>query len=113
MSLGGLAPEIDVLEARLLLESGQALALDVREPHEWLGAHIAGALHIPLGELAARLHELPRARAIVAVCRSGSRSALVARALREQGRTVVNLSGGMLAWQARGLPVEPVFGRVV
>ena len=51
--------------------------VDVREPAEWNGelGRIPGARHLPLGELRARLGELPRDRPIVAVCRSGGRSA--------------------------------------
>ena len=105
-------PEVDPHEARALLDADEALALDVREAWEWSRGRIAGALHIPLGELAARLHELPQDRRIVAVCRSGSRSAMVAAALRQRGYDVVNLADGMLAWHAHGLPLEPATGGV-
>lgn len=99
-------------EARALLARDGALALDVRESFEWQHGRIREALHIPLGELGARLHELPRDRRIVAVCRSGSRSAAVTGALRQRGYDAVNLAGGMLAWAGSGLPLEPENGRV-
>jgi rhodanese-related sulfurtransferase len=73
--------EIAAPEASSLLASGEAVVLDVREPYEWAHGHIGGALHIPLGELGARLHELPQATPIVAVCRSGHRSAAVTTTL--------------------------------
>ena len=98
--------EIDPKEARTLLESGGAVALDVREPWEWQDAHIRDALHIPLDELAARLHELPQDRKLVAVCRSGSRSSMVVDALLQRGYDIVNLAGGLLSWHAAGLPLE-------
>lgn len=98
--------EIDPKEAQTLLDSGGAVALDVREPSEWQDAHIRDALHIPLGELAARLHELPQDLKLVAVCRSGSRSGLVVDALRQRGYDIVNLAGGLLSWHAAGLPLE-------
>jgi rhodanese-related sulfurtransferase len=104
--------EIHPREARPLLDAGEAVALDVREPHEWHRGHIRDALHIPLEELAARLHELPRGRRIVAVCRSGSRSGMVVGALRQHGYDVVNLAGGLLSWHASGLPLEPAPGTV-
>ena len=104
--------EIHPREAKPLLESGDALALDVREPHEWHRGHIRGALHVPLGELAARLHELPQGRRIVAVCRSGSRSGTVVGPLRRYGFDIVNLGGGLLSWHASGLPLEPATGTV-
>ncbi len=98
--------EIDPREAHALLDGGEAVALDVREPDEWRAARIAGALHIPLGQLGARLHELPAGRPIVAVCRSGARSGSVIHALRDRGYDVVNLAGGLVAWHAQGLPLE-------
>ncbi len=104
--------EIHPRDAHPLLEAGEAVALDVREPYEWHVGHIAGALHIPLGELGPRLHELPRERRIVAVCRSGSRSGSVVAPLRGAGFDVVNLAGGLLSWHASGLPLEPAPGTV-
>ena len=104
--------DIGAPEASSLLGGGEAIALDVREPHEWLHGHIPGALHIPLGELGSRLHELPRSSRILAVCRSGNRSALVTDALRQHGYDVVNLAGGMLSWHRHGLELEPATGGI-
>lgn len=104
--------EIHPREARPLLEAGDAVALDVREPWEWQQGRIPEALHIPLGELAERLHELPRGRRIVAVCRSGSRSGSVIAPLRQLDYDIVNLGGGLLAWHAEQLPLEPATGTV-
>ncbi|MDA8297275.1 MAG: rhodanese-like domain-containing protein [Actinomycetota bacterium] len=95
-----LAPQ----EAVALLAEG-AVLLDVREADEWRVGHVPGALHIPLGELAARLEELPDDVLLVAVCRSGGRSALAAAALSGAGWPCHNLSGGMCSWQAAGLAV--------
>jgi glyoxylase-like metal-dependent hydrolase (beta-lactamase superfamily II)/rhodanese-related sulfurtransferase len=83
--------------------------VDVREPDEFFGplGHIAGAKLIPLGDLAARASELPRDRPVVAVCRSGSRSARATAILQQAGFTdVANLAGGMLRWCAERYPVE-------
>ncbi len=104
--------EIHPREAKPLLEAGDALALDVRETHEWRHGHIRDALHIPLDQLAARLHELPRGKRIVAVCRSGARSGSVVAPLRDLGYDVVNLAGGLLTWHASELPLEPATGGV-
>jgi rhodanese-related sulfurtransferase len=79
--------------------------LDVREPDEWAAGHVAASVHIPLGELGARLAELPGDRPIVAVCRSGARSGTVTEALGSRGYDVVNLVGGLQAWAAEGLPL--------
>ena len=82
--------------------------VDVREPHEFSDAlgHIAGAHLVPLSELAARVAELDARRPVVAVCRSGARSAQATVLLRKAGlQRVANLAGGMLRWRAEALPV--------
>lgn len=85
--------------------------LDVREPAEFnaeLG-HIRGARLIPLGELSQRLGELDKTKPIIAVCRSGARSARATLMLLQSGfARVANLSGGMLRWRAQSLAVETV-----
>lgn len=78
--------------------------LDVRETDEWVAGHIEGALHIPMDEVGSRQHELAKDRAIVTVCRSGSRAAAVADALNGAGYRAQTLDGGMEAWAASGLP---------
>jgi rhodanese-related sulfurtransferase len=80
--------------------SDDAFILDVREPDEWQGGHVEGSLHIPMGQLQARVDEIPQDRRIVCVCRSGGRSARVTGYLRGLGYDVVNLNGGLTAWQA-------------
>jgi rhodanese-related sulfurtransferase len=79
--------------------------LDVREQDEWDAGHIEGAQHIPLGQLGARLAEVPREQVVVAVCRSGSRSDRAAKGLRGQGFDAENLEGGVTAWSRAGLPL--------
>jgi rhodanese-related sulfurtransferase len=79
--------------------------LDVREQDEWDAGHIDGAQHIPLGQLAARLAEVPKAQTVVAVCRSGSRSDRAAKGLRLGGFQAENLDGGVTAWSRAGLPL--------
>lgn len=94
------------------LAAGEAVALDVREVDEWAVGRIAGAVHIPVGELVARQDEIPEDRPIVVVCRSGSRSAWAVGMLTRAGYDAANLSGGLQAWQAAGLPLEPPGGYV-
>jgi rhodanese-related sulfurtransferase len=81
---------------------GTLFLLDVREPEEWAAGHIAGAVHIPMGELTSRLEEVPRTTRVVAVCRSGHRSAAVTSYLVRGGWDAHNLTGGMMAWAAVG-----------
>lgn len=79
--------------------------LDVRGDDEWDAGHAAAAVHIALAELADHLHEVPRDRTIVCVCRSGGRSARAAEFLADAGHDTRNLAGGMEAWVAAGLPI--------
>ncbi len=98
-------PEVEADEAAALVEDG-AQVLDVREPDEWAVGHIAGSLHVPMGDVAARVGEVTRDRRVVVVCRSGSRSMVVAEALGAAGYDAVNLAGGLQAWAADDLPLE-------
>ncbi len=87
----------------------EAQVIDVREPSEFDDAlgHIAGARLIPLSELRARIDEIDRGRPVVAVCRSGARSAQASLILQKAGAVhVANLAGGMLRWRSEGLPVD-------
>ncbi len=80
--------------------------LDVRQPEEYREGHIDGSRLIPLGDLPARIKDLPRDRPIVCVCHSGNRSGRAARQLAAAGYAVINLRGGMSAWNRAGLPVK-------
>jgi rhodanese-related sulfurtransferase len=97
-------PEISPEEGQRLVEEG-ALLLDVREADEWDAGHAPDATWIPMGQLQARVDELPRDRTIVAICRSGARSEAVAGALLGAGFDAVNLGGGMRAWASDDLPI--------
>jgi len=81
--------------------------LDVREPEERVDdlGHIAGSEHVPLGRVDAEVLGWDRAKPVATVCRSGGRSALAAKKLLQLGfEHVANVTGGMLAWRAQGLP---------
>jgi rhodanese-related sulfurtransferase len=95
---------------------GDAVVLDVREPIEW-EEHIEGAVKVPRGILefqadpASPAHNaaLDPGRRVIVVCRSGTRATLAAATLMDLGFTdVVNLTGGMTAWKAAGLPTSEV-----
>jgi len=74
-----------------------AFLLDVREPAELALESVPGAVHIPIGELRARLGELPRDREIHVICRSGQRAYYATRVLLQHGFKARNLSGGFLS----------------
>ena len=97
--------EVSVGEAAKL-DQEDWFFLDVREPSEWEEAHIPYATLIPLGDLTARLTEIPKDKNIIVVCRSGNRSAVGRDLLLNSGFTsVTNMAGGMSTWQAKGHPV--------
>ena len=77
--------------------------LDVRERDEWAAGHAPGALHIPLGAL--HPDAVPAGASVMCVCRSGRRSGEATSILRAAGIDAVNVTGGMNAWLAAGLPV--------
>jgi molybdopterin/thiamine biosynthesis adenylyltransferase/rhodanese-related sulfurtransferase/molybdopterin converting factor small subunit len=95
-------PETTVEELKVRLDARTPLyLLDVREPHEYQISRIGGSTLIPLGQLAARLGELPAAsegREIIVHCKSGARSAKAVALLKEHGIEARNLNGGILAW---------------
>ena len=93
------------------LVADRAVLLDVREPAEWRAGHAPRARHIPLGQLSARLAELPAGLPVITVCRSGARSRQAAALLARQGRQVHDLTGGLRAWTSAGLPLQAKGGR--
>lgn len=86
--------------------AGELVLVDVRESDERAQSRPADSRHIPLGDLPARMGELPHGRTVAFICRSGSRSAMAARAAADRGLSAVNVRGGLLAWTDAGLPVD-------
>jgi glyoxylase-like metal-dependent hydrolase (beta-lactamase superfamily II)/rhodanese-related sulfurtransferase len=83
--------------------------LDVRTRHETTeeGTRIRDAQLIPIDELRERLDQVPKDKPVMTICRSGKRSVLAFTILRAAGwNEVANISGGLLRWQAEGLPTE-------
>ncbi|MCB9526728.1 MAG: molybdopterin-synthase adenylyltransferase MoeB [Myxococcales bacterium] len=95
----------DLTVADFAAGSGAAHLLDVRTAEEAAAETLGGQL-IPHDQVAARLAEIPRARPVVVICRSGARSAAATVTLREAGYEAFNLRGGLLAWKAAGHPVQ-------
>ncbi|KRE78831.1 sulfurtransferase [Arthrobacter sp. Soil763] len=92
--------------AEQLKTEGTLQIVDVRESGEVAEGMIPGAKHIALGELPGRMGELDKTVPVVAVCRSGRRSAAAADQLTTQGFTAYTMPGGMLDWTAAGLPTS-------
>jgi len=98
----------DQLAERMSDGSG-IVVLDVRDGGEFASGHIPGSIHIPYGELAGRISELPQPAVIATVCSGGKRSGLAASILQRAGdHAVVHVAhGGVGTWRQRGRPIEP------
>lgn len=102
-----LPDSVDVQTVAEIKERDDVVVLDVREQWEYDEGHIPGVVHIPMNDVPARLNEIPTDQTVIVSCRSGNRSGQVTNFLRDQGfENVHNMDGGILAWQAAGLPVE-------
>ncbi|HET6908692.1 MAG TPA: rhodanese-like domain-containing protein [Mycobacteriales bacterium] len=99
-----MAQDVSVADAHRLVGEG-AMLLDVREDDEWAEVHAPDAMHVPMSRLGAQVDDLPRDRMIACICHVGGRSAVVADALAGAGFSIVNVAGGMDAWESAGLPV--------
>lgn len=97
-------PEVGAEEADELVSSGACL-LDVREADEWSAGHAPAATWIRVAEVGDRIRELANDRQILAICRSGGRSAAVVETLIASGIDAANVVGGMQAWARAGLDV--------
>ena len=105
-SAGG--PYVDPAGATHLINREDALVVDVRDPGEYGAGHILGAKNVPVDRIGEKADLGKRMdRPLIVYCDTGSRASKAAGALRQQGFTrVVNLSGGLGAWQSAGLPIE-------
>jgi rhodanese-related sulfurtransferase len=99
-------PSLEVdLDAFSEAHASGAPVLDVRNPDEYETAHVAGAVLIPLPELAARQEEIPDGDPLYVICAVGGRSLTAAKALLDAGYRAVSVAGGTNGWIERGWPV--------
>jgi rhodanese-related sulfurtransferase len=108
MSKTRVPASVDPAGANRLMKK-QAHMLDVRTPSEFAAAHIPDSVNVPLDQLAERREELQRGltNPVVLICRSGVRAVHAQQWLQAAGiKDLTVLKGGIIAWQAAGLPVE-------
>ncbi len=101
--------EIGTLNVTQLMNHENAVLLDLREPGEFKGGKLPGAVHIPMSQLGKRSEELAKlnTRPVVAYCALGRRSTMVGGALAKAGfASIYSLRGGIKAWRDAGLPIE-------
>ena len=95
-----------LIAAEKLAEPDPPLVMDVRAPREWSAKHIEGSVNLPLNHLQERIAEVPRDRRIAIHCAGGYRSSIAASILHQYGITnLVEMAGGLAAWEAAQLPV--------
>jgi rhodanese-related sulfurtransferase len=94
--------EITAKEVEALLNEGKKLnIIDVREVAEVAAGKIPGAVNLPLGLVEFRMNELDKSKEYMLVCRSGGRSGRATQFLESYGFNVINMAGGMLAWEGK------------
>lgn len=88
------------------IKDDEAVLVDVREPAEFANTHIQHSTLLPLGKITA--NDLPSTdKKIVIYCQKGARgNSACVKVTAENERIVYNLEGGIVAWQAKGLPVN-------
>ena len=92
--------------------AGAIELIDVREPYEHEAGHIAGTRHLQFADLSAAAASIDKSRPVVFYCRVGARSALATQAFRASGFEAHNMAGGLVAWDQRGMPLDPDGGVV-
>jgi thiosulfate sulfurtransferase len=98
-------PEIEVTEARGLLETGEAVFVDIRDPHSHESLRVPGSVHLDDSTVGTFVESADKEAAIVVYCYHGHSSLGATVFLLERGfRQVASLAGGFAAWQASGAP---------
>jgi len=101
--------EVTVAEAKEILDAGDYLFLDCREPKEYKMGHVPGAMSLPRGLLEFKIEkQVPdKEEKMVVYCKTGGRACLSACTLCRMGyKNVKNMSGGWMAWEKAGYPIE-------
>ncbi|MET8910096.1 rhodanese-like domain-containing protein [Micromonospora sp. NPDC004551] len=96
--------EVDLAEFAAA-HAGGAVAVDVREPFEYVEGHVPGARSVPLAQLPTVVGELPRNRPVYVICASGNRSLAAAQFLARAGIDARSVRGGTGGWARSGRPV--------
>ncbi|WP_119152980.1 rhodanese-like domain-containing protein [Caldimonas tepidiphila] len=108
LSRRGGAGAVSPAEAVRLINREKAVVIDVCEPAEYQGGHVAGARNVPLGQLDGAKQLPPnKALPVIVVCATGARASRAVATLRKLGyENARALAGGLAAWRAADLPVE-------
>ena len=107
-----MAPDYTPQQVAELHQRGEIQLVDVRQAYEHQAGRIAGDRHVEMADLRGLVDSLDRDKPVVFYCRSGARSAMASEAFRGAGFDAHNMLGGLLDWDAAGLPMEPPGGYV-
>src|SRR5688572_26977947 len=94
-------------QAREMLGSNEASAIDIRDDEKWRDGHLPGARHCPDRDFDDALEQIDDDQTVIVACENGKESAEVADELRERGVDAVSLEGGMDAWRSDDMPMQP------
>jgi rhodanese-related sulfurtransferase len=100
---------VSLEEAKEMIDGGNAVVIDVRQPDEWASGHVAGAVHIPVDDVIARIDELPAGKDLLFICAMGARSGLaceMAAAMSLASDRLFNIEAGTPAWIQGNYPTE-------
>jgi rhodanese-related sulfurtransferase len=103
------ARQLGTLEATRIMNTGNALVLDVREPSEFASGRIPKSKNLPLAELGKRADEIARfkEKPVIVACATGSRTANALKVLKGAGFSdLYALKGGVASWREATLPIE-------
>ena len=105
---------INPQQAHELISRGEIDVIDVREPHEWTGGHLAGARLVPLDQLRKNAKATLQRERVLFICAAGVRSQTAARVAASIGvQEIYSVNGGTRAWAKAGLPLVSDLGIAV
>jgi rhodanese-related sulfurtransferase len=96
-------------QAREMLASNEASAIDIRGEEEWGEGHIPGARHRSEDEVDDALEQIAEGQTVIVACEDGERSARIAEQISEGGRKATSIEGGMEAWRSQDMPMQPSY----
>lgn len=99
-----MTPSVD-LATFVARHADGARVIDVREPAEYIGGHVPGAMLAPMSRIWMFFNELPRDEDVYVICQSGNRSRSMTDVLAANGIRAISVEGGTSSWVAAGQPV--------
>ena len=100
-------PAVSTLQATQLINSRNAVVIDVRTPEEFASGSLPGARNVPVDKFDQKMRDIKKDKPLIVVCASGSRAGRAATQLRASGcAEVYVLAGGISAWREAGLPIR-------